>query len=128
MTEFLPFAAILWGATVGFGVVGAGAAWSLRASADALIMPRLSGTKKRALLSLPPPSALLVASLVTAYFLGSNILANFFVGTLAASASIALGYLFSEDWRRLILAQLNRARIVVGCLTMAICAFQGETK
>jgi O-antigen/teichoic acid export membrane protein len=117
ITEFLPFAAILWGATLGFGIVGAAAAWSLRGTADALAMLWLSGMKKRDLLSLLPPSALLVVSLVTARFLGSNILANLFVGAVAASASVALGFLFSEDWRSLILAQVNRARIVLGGLT-----------
>jgi O-antigen/teichoic acid export membrane protein len=117
MTEFLPFAAILWGATWGFGIVGAAAAWSLRGAADALVMLWLSGMKKRDLLSLLPPGALLVASLVTARFLGSNIPANFFVGAVAASASVALGYLFSEDWRSLILTLVNRARIVLAGLT-----------
>jgi len=36
---------------------------------------------------------------------------------VAASSSVALGYLFSEDWRSLILAQASRARIVLGGLT-----------
>jgi O-antigen/teichoic acid export membrane protein len=114
--EFLPFAAILWGATLGFGIVGAAAAWSLRGTADELVMLCLSGMKKRDLLSLLPPAALLVASLIMARFLGSNILANLFVGALVASASVALGYLFSEDWRRLTLAQVNRARVFLGGL------------
>jgi O-antigen/teichoic acid export membrane protein len=117
MAEFLPFAAILWCATLGFGIVGAAAAWSLRGTADALVMLWLSGMKKRELLSLLPPIALLVASLVTARFLGSNVLASFFFGAVAASSSVALGYLFSEDWRSLILAQASRARIVLGGLT-----------
>jgi hypothetical protein len=105
------------GPNLGFGIVGAAAAWSLRGTADALVMLWLSGMKKRELLSLLPPIALLVASLVTARLLGSNVLASFFFGAVAASASVALGYLFSEDWRSLILAQVNRARIVLGGLT-----------
>lgn len=106
VVEFLPFAAILWGATLGFGIVGAAAARSLPATADALVMPWLSGMKKRGLLSLLRPGALLVASLTVARLPG-------FAGALAASASFALGYLFSEDLRNLILAQVNRARIVL---------------
>jgi hypothetical protein len=106
IVEFLPFAAILWGATLGFGIVGAAAATSLPATADALVMLWLSGMKKRGLLSLLPPGALLVASLIVACLPG-------FAGALAASASFALGYLFSEDLRNLILAQVNRARIVL---------------
>jgi hypothetical protein len=50
-------------------------------------------------------------------FLGSNILVNFLVATVVGSASLGLGYLFSEDWRTLILAQMNRVRVVLGSLT-----------
>jgi O-antigen/teichoic acid export membrane protein len=115
--EFVPFVAILCGSTQAFGIVGAAAAWTLRSIADALVMLWLSGMKKRDLLPLLPPAALLVASLIMARFLGSNIVVNFLVAVLAGSASVALGYLFSEDWRKLILAQLSRARIVLGGLT-----------
>ena len=115
--EFLPFVGILWSLTITFGIVGAATAWTLRSTVEALVMLRLSGMKKRDLLPLLPPSALLAASLIVTRFLGSNILANLFVAALAGSASIALGYLFSEDLRKLILAQVNRARIVLGGLT-----------
>jgi hypothetical protein len=67
--------------------------------------------------SLLPPGALLVASLVMARFLGSNILENFVVAAFAASASVALGCLFSEDWRALMLAQLNQTRVFLGNLS-----------
>jgi O-antigen/teichoic acid export membrane protein len=117
IVEFLPFVAILWGSTIAFGIVGAAAAWSLRCTVDALAMLWLSGMNRRDLLLSLPPSALLIASLVIAHFLGSNILVNFLVAILVASASIVLSYLFSEEWRRLILAQLNRARLVLAGLT-----------
>ena len=58
-----------------------------------------------------PPAALLVASLVVSRFLGSNIIENFLVASFAGAASITLGCLFSEDWRALILAQMNRTRV-----------------
>ena len=116
--EFLPFVAILWGLTLAFGIVGAAAAWTLRCVVDALAMLWLSGMKRRDLLPLLLPVALLVASLVIARFLGSNILVDCpGRGVRRRSASFALGYLFSEDWRRLILAQANRARVVLGSLT-----------
>jgi O-antigen/teichoic acid export membrane protein len=108
--EFLPFAAILWAATLGFGIVGAAAAWSLRGTADALVMLWLSGMKKGDFLLLLPPAALLAASLVLARFLDSNILINFAVAAFIGAASLVLGYLFSGDWRRLTLAQVHRAR------------------
>jgi O-antigen/teichoic acid export membrane protein len=115
--EFLPFVAILWVLTHSFGIVGAAAAWSLRCIVDALAMLWLSGMKRKELLPLLPPAALLVAALVMTRFLGSNILVNFLVATVVGSASLGLGYLFSEDWRTLILAQMNRVRVVLGSLT-----------
>jgi O-antigen/teichoic acid export membrane protein len=115
--EFLPFVAILWGSTLAFGTVGAAAAWTLRSTVDALAMFWASGMKRKDLLPLLPPGALLAATLVMARFLGSNILVNFLVAALVASASVALGYVFSEDWRTLILAQVNRARGFLGSLT-----------
>src|ERR1700733_1336401 len=60
LIEFLPFLAILWGLTFAFGIVGAAAAWSLRCSADALAIFWASGMRKKDLLPLLPPAALLV--------------------------------------------------------------------
>jgi O-antigen/teichoic acid export membrane protein len=117
IVEFLPFVAILWVLTHSFGIVGAATAWSLRCTVDALAMLWLSGMRRKDLLALLPSAALLAATLVIARLLGSNIVANFVVAALVGSASVVLGYLFSEDWRGLILAQLTRARIVVGGLT-----------
>ena len=115
--EFLPFVAILWGSTLAFGIVGAAAAWSLRCTVDAMAMFWLSGMKRRELLALLPPGALLAITLVVARFLGANVLVALVVAALVASASVALGCLFSEDWRMLILAQVNRTRVFFGSLT-----------
>jgi O-antigen/teichoic acid export membrane protein len=115
--EFLPFIAILWSLTWAFGIVGGAAAWSFRCAVDALATLWLAGMKRRDVLPLLPPAALLAASLVVARFLGSSVLENFLVAAFAASASVALGCLFSEDWRTLILAQLNRTRVFFGTLT-----------
>jgi O-antigen/teichoic acid export membrane protein len=115
--ELLPFLAILWGLTSAFGIIGAAAAWSLRCIVDALAMLWLSGMKKVDLLPLLPPGALLVASVVIGRSLGSSIVENVLVAAFVASASVGLGCLFSEDWRALILAQLNRALVFSGGLT-----------
>jgi O-antigen/teichoic acid export membrane protein len=115
--EFLPFLAILWGLTIAFGIVGAAAAWTLRCLADALAMLWLSGMKRKTLVPLLPPAALLGAILVMGRFLGSSILVNFLAAVLAGSASVVLGCLFSEDWRKLFLAQLNRGRDLLGSLS-----------
>jgi hypothetical protein len=50
-------------------------------------------------------------------FLGSSIFVDFPVAAFTAAAAFALGYLFSEEWRGLILAQVNRARVGLGSLT-----------
>ena len=117
MLEFLPFLAILWGLTLTFGIVGAAAAWTLRCAADALAIFWASGMRRRHLLPLLPPGAVLAATLVAARFLGSNILLDLLVATIAALASVVLSLLFSEDWRILILGLVNRARAFVGSLT-----------
>ena len=97
MIEFLPFLAIIWSLTLNFGIVGAAAAWSLRAAVDALAIFWASGMRKRHLLPLLPPAAVLAVTLVASRFLGSSLLLDFLVAALAASASVALSYLFSED-------------------------------
>jgi|ERR1700722_611362 O-antigen/teichoic acid export membrane protein len=115
--EFLPFVAVLWFLTMAFGIVGAAAAWTLRSIADALIMLWLAGTKRADFLLLLPPAALLAAALFLARFLDSSLLVTFAVAVLIGAVSFVLGYLFSEDLRRLTLAQLNRARAFLGSLT-----------
>jgi Na+/proline symporter len=77
----------------------------------------LSGMKRGDFLLLLPPAALLLVSLVMARFLDSSILINFTVAAFIGAASFVLGYLFSEDWRRLTLAQMTRARVILGGLT-----------
>jgi O-antigen/teichoic acid export membrane protein len=115
--EFLPFLAILWTLTMAFGIVGAAAAWTFRCVADTLAMLWLSGTKRKTLLSLLPPAALMVVILAMSRLLGPSLLVNFLAAVLAGSASIVLGYLFSEDWRKLVLEQLHRGRDLLGSLT-----------
>jgi O-antigen/teichoic acid export membrane protein len=117
LIEFLPFLAILWGLTFAFGIVGAAAAWSLRCSADALAIFWASGMRKKDLLPLLPPAALLVATWVIARLLGSNLPLDVVAAAFAGTISVALSYFFSEDWRALILAQLNRTRVFFGSLT-----------
>jgi O-antigen/teichoic acid export membrane protein len=114
--EFLPFVAIFWALTLAFGIFGAAAAWTLRCMIEASAMFWASGMKKKDLLPLVPPAALLISSLVVTRFLGFSILVDFVVAALAALLAIALGYLFSQDLRRLILAQMNRAHVVLGSL------------
>jgi O-antigen/teichoic acid export membrane protein len=115
--EFLPFIAVLWALTVPFGIVGAATAWSLRCTADAVAMLLLAGMKRRDFLLLLPPLAILVVSLVVARFLGSDIFVNVPVAAIIGIAAFALAYLCSEEWRKLILAQLNRARVAISGLT-----------
>jgi hypothetical protein len=57
--------------------------------------------------------------LVMAHFLDSSLVITFPVAAFIGAASFVLGFLFSEDWRRLTLAQVNRARGFLGNLTRA---------
>lgn len=108
MIEFLPFMGLLWALTVTFGIVGAAGAWSLRCTADALAIFWASGMRRRDLLPLLPPAALLVATLVVArFFLGSNVLVDLLVAAFVASAAIALSLVFSEDWRSFMRSLVN---------------------
>jgi len=111
MLEFLPFLAVIWVLTSNFGIVGAAAAWTLRCTVDALAIFWASGIRRKDLLPLLPPGALLVATLAIARFLGSNnVLLDLLVAALAASASVGLSYLLSEEWRKLLLGLVERAR------------------
>src|SRR6185312_8084621 len=109
MLEFVPFVTILWALTVRFGIVGAAFAWSLRCTADALAIFWASGMTRRRLLPLAPPGALLVATVVLSRSLGSNIFVHLLAAAFTASVAVALGYVFSEDWRTLILGLVRRA-------------------
>lgn len=121
--EFVPFVGFLWGLTLTFGIVGAAAAWTLRCTVDALLMSWLSGMRGKDLFPLLPPVVLLAATLAMAWFLGSSILQSnfliaFLVAAFAGSVAIALSYLFSDDWRTLIEAQVNRALVFFNDLTI----------
>jgi O-antigen/teichoic acid export membrane protein len=115
--EALPCIAIFWVLTVAFGIVGAAAAWTLRCAAEASVMLWLSGMKRGDFLLLLPPAALMAASLIMARVLGSNPVITFPVAVFIGAMSFVLGYSFSEDWRSLTLAQINRARVFLSNLT-----------
>jgi hypothetical protein len=58
----------------------------------------------------------LVVTLVAARFLGSHLLLDFLVATFAGTASVVLGYFFSEDWRTLINSSANRVGVSLSAL------------
>lgn len=109
MIEVVPFVAVLWVLTVTFGIVGAAFAWSLRCTADALAIFWASGMTRRHLLPLLPPAALLAATVVVGRSLGPNIVVHFLLAGLAAFVAVALGYFFSEDWRKIMAGLAGRA-------------------
>jgi O-antigen/teichoic acid export membrane protein len=117
IAEFLPFLALLWILTSTFGIIGAAAAWTLRCTVDALAMFWASGMRRRDLAQLSPPAALLLATLVLSRFLGSHLVPDFLFAVLAALASLALAYFFSEDWAALMVGVSGRARVFIGGLT-----------
>jgi hypothetical protein len=84
---------------------------------DALAMLWLARMKRGDFLTLAPPAALLAGTLVVSRFLGSSILVDFLAAAFIGTAAVIFGYLFSEELRRLIVAQANRALGVLGNLT-----------
>jgi O-antigen/teichoic acid export membrane protein len=117
IVQALPCIAIFWVLTMAFGIVGAAAAWTVGCAGEASAMLWLSGMKRKDFLLLLPPAALLAASLIMARVLGSNPVITFPVALFIGAMSFVLGYSFSEDWRSLTLAQVNRARVFLGSLT-----------
>jgi O-antigen/teichoic acid export membrane protein len=49
LAELVPYIAILWWAVIHFGIAGAALAWTVRATADALILNEITGAKLPAL-------------------------------------------------------------------------------
>jgi hypothetical protein len=117
VVEALPCIAIFWGLTIAFGIVGPAAAWTVRCAAEAFVMLWLSGMKRGDFLLLLPAAALLALSLIMARVPGSNPVITFPVAVFVGTLSFVLGYSFSEDWRSLTLAQINRARVFLNNLT-----------
>jgi hypothetical protein len=64
-----------------------------------------------------PPAALLAASLVIVHFLDSSLAVTFPVAAIVGVVSFVLGYVFSDDWRAITLAQVNRGRVFLAGLT-----------
>jgi O-antigen/teichoic acid export membrane protein len=117
IVEFLPFIGILWVFTTAFGIVGAAAAWTLRCTLDAFVMLWLAKMKPGDFVLLLPPAALLAASLVIVHFLDSSLAVTFPAAAIVGVVSFVLGYVFSDDWRAITLAQVNRGRVFLAGLT-----------
>jgi O-antigen/teichoic acid export membrane protein len=111
MIELVPFLGILWILTSTLGIKGAAIAWSLRCATDALALFWMSGINRRDVLSALRPAALLAASEVGAWFVGSRLGLALPAAVLAGLIGLGLAYTCSPDWRQLIDAQFGaRAR------------------
>jgi O-antigen/teichoic acid export membrane protein len=110
--EVLPFLAILWFLTSTFGINGAATAWSLRTTVDAFALFWAAGMSRSVVVAATArPFALLCGSEVVARFVGSSLGFALPTAVLAGVIGIALAFAYSEDWRRLLTAQLGaRAR------------------
>jgi hypothetical protein len=111
----VPFLAILWILTSTLEIKGAAVAWSLRGAADALALFWISGINRRDVLSALRPAALLAASEVGAWFVGSRLGLALPAAILVDLIGLGLSYACSPDWRQLIDAQFGgRARRFTG--------------
>ena len=117
MIEIVPFLVILWTLTSTLGINGAAIAWSVRCAADALALFWVSGLPRRDVLSALRPGALLAASEVVAWLVGSRLGLALPAAVLVGLVAVGLAYASSDDWRRLIDVQLTaRARNFGGSL------------
>jgi O-antigen/teichoic acid export membrane protein len=67
LAELLPYLAILWWATVHYGIAGAALAWTLRATIDALILNEIAGLKIAALRESVAATRVALVGLVVAF-------------------------------------------------------------
>lgn len=107
MIELLPFLAILWILTSTLGIKGAAIAWSARCTVDALALFWFSGVPRRDVLAGLRPGALLLASEIGAWFVGSRLGLALPTAALVGATAIGLAYVYSADWRQLIDTQLT---------------------
>jgi len=111
LAELLPFLGVLWLLTASFGLKGAAAAWSLRGFVDALAMFWAAGLSRRDVASaVVRPAALLFGSAIAARFLGPSLAMAFPAAVLVGLISVGLAYAYSDDFRRILTAQLILVR------------------
>ncbi len=102
MIEIVPFLVILWALTSTLGINGAAIAWSVRSAADALALFWVSGIPRRDVLSALRPGALLMASEVVTWFVGSGLGLALPAAVLVGLIGVGFAYVCSDDWRQLI--------------------------
>lgn len=89
LAEIIPYWAALFGGIYAFGLVGAAAAWALRAIADTSLLFVLAGVRPAQLKPLAAPAVLVAASAVTAWELDGG--AGYAVIAAIAVASVLWG-------------------------------------
>lgn len=87
-SEVLPYLALIWFMVDRFGVVGAAAAWSIRATVDSALLMRAYGIERKLLAALVPGAVTLVATFVIVEMLQPG-----FVGAMAGSALVCTAFL-----------------------------------
>ena len=112
MAEVLPFLVILWILTTTLGINGAAIAWSLRCTVDALALFWLAGIGKGDVALLLRPASFLAATQAVAYLVGANFAPAFLATIFISLIGLGMACLFSEDWRKSIIALLVRARVL----------------
>ena len=109
--EVAPFLGVLWVLTTTFGIQGAAVAWTLRNVVDAFLMFWAAGISRRDVASaVARPAALLCCCGIASPFVGSSPALAVPAAALAGLIAVGLAYVYSDDFRRIMSAQLIRAR------------------
>ena len=110
VAEVVPYLAILWYLTATLGIVGTAIAWTLRCMVDAFAMFWAAGLRRSEVISALRPAVLLVGCAAVSYVLGPNLALAIPAAFVAGSAAIVLAYFFSDELRRLLIAQFAYTR------------------
>lgn len=104
--EVLPFFAVLWALTAGFGLAGAALAWSVRATVDAAILLKVARCWDRRLLRGLPAALLLAGCFAVAQLAALPLAWAVPVATAAGLGMLALGMIFDRALRGPLLEML----------------------
>ena len=112
--EVLPFFLVLWLLMTHFGLPGAALAWSLRTTADCLILMRVSGYWSFRLIRALPAAGCVALCWAVASFVPMSLAATVLAAVAAGTAAIGLGLLFDPTLQTLIIDIVPiRARVGV---------------
>ena len=106
--EIIPFIGILWGLTHSFGLAGAALAWSMRTTADALVIFLLAGCRAGYLLRLVPALLLVLVAYGLTWLAPPSLAWALLRAALASAAILGCGLLVEPSLRHFVTERFQR--------------------